>query len=78
MTLISQLIIVDCSWDGEALAIGIPEGVVTGETPRRSQKIKVTPKQNADYIGGDDLDLVLGVKKNTSPKDRKKHGIKAK
>ena len=51
-----QLMMVDCSRDGEALAIEIPEGVVTGETPRRSQKMKVTPKQYADYIGKEDLD----------------------
>ena len=73
-----RLNITNLSQEQAGFGFDIPEGVVVSDTPRRSTRLKATPKEHNDYTGGDKLDEVLGVKKSTSPKERKRKQIKAK
>ena len=45
---------------------------------RRSQRVRSTPKRHKDYIGGEELDALLGRPKSLSPKARKLKEMKAK
>ena len=48
------------------------------DIPRRSRCLKSAPKKNVDYTVGLEQNKVLGMKKNTSPKERKKLRLKGK
>ena len=48
------------------------------ETLRRSERVRSALRPHEDYVGGQELDQALDVKKSTSPKDRKRRRIAAK
>ena len=64
--------LVDRVLEEQVFAPEFPEGIKLGEGPRRSQLVKMLPRNQDDYVSGQDLDQVLGPSKSMSPKERKK------
>ena len=57
----------------QPFVFGIPEGTEVDDAPRRSQRVSRTPARykNYDTSGGDE-DMSPVLKKNISPRDRKR------
>ena len=62
---------------GTGSAFENPEGLEIMETLRRSECVRNALKQHEDYVGEQELDKVLDVKKGTSEKDRRKRKMAA-
>ena len=58
----------------ERLVDVVPEEITKNVMPRRLERFKAAPKGHKDYVAGDELDVVIGIKKNLRPTERKKEG----
>ena len=59
-------------------AADILNGQGVDPSPNRSSRLKAKSREPNDYSNGDTLKRLVGIKKNTSPKKRKKKKMAAK